>query len=148
MNRLFGEEHPDTIFAMGNLAYTYQSLGKYADAVKLKIKILDLKNKLLGEEHPDAINAMENLAITFYYLQKYPDAARLEVQVVDVRKKIFGEEHPEIVKAVAILAEIRSQSNRNTSGIESRRKSDVYLLWNLVSSLIFKFRLPSSRSCK
>ena len=71
---------------------------------------------------------MENLAITFYYLQKYTDAARLEVQVVDVRKKIFGEEHPKTVKAVALLAEIQSQANTNTSGIESKKKGGSYLL--------------------
>jgi len=147
-NRLLGEEHPDTILAMSSLAYTYQGLGKYADAEKLKIQVLDLKNRLLGEEHPDTINAMENLAITFYYLQKYTDAARLEVQVVDVRKKIFGKEHPKTVKAVAILAEIRSQANRNTSGIESSKKSDFYLLWSLVTSLIFNFRSPSFQDCK
>jgi hypothetical protein len=37
-NRLLGEEHPDTIIAMSNLAITYESLGKYADAEKLKSK--------------------------------------------------------------------------------------------------------------
>ena len=129
-NKYLGKEHPYTIGAMFNLAITYKSLGKYADTEKLQIKILDLRNRLLGEDHPDSINTMENLAITFYYLQKYTDAARLEVQDVDVRKRIFGEEHPETVKAMAILAEIRFQANRNTSGIESRGKSEFCLLWN------------------
>ena len=128
---LHGEEHPDTISAMGDLAHTSQSLGEYANEEKLKINILDLKSRLLGEEHPDTINAMENLAITLYYLQKYPDAARLEVQVVDVRKKIFGEQHSKTVNAIAILAEIKSQANTNTSGTESKKKSELYL-WSFV----------------
>ena len=123
---------------MSNLAYTYQSLEKYGDAEKLKIKVLDLKNRLLGEEHP-TINEMENLAIAFHYLQKYQDAAKLEVQVVNILKKIFGEEHPKTAKAVAILAEIKSQANRNTSGIELKKNSNFYLLWSLVSSSIFLF---------
>jgi hypothetical protein len=38
-NRLLGEDHPDTITAMNNLAITYESLGKYADAEKLEIKV-------------------------------------------------------------------------------------------------------------
>jgi len=127
-NRLLGEDHPDTILAMGNLANTYWSLGKYADAEKLKIKVLDMRNRLLGEDHPDTINAMESLAITFHYLQKYTDAARLEVQVVDVRKKSFREEHPTTVESVALLAKIQCQANTNTSGTESKKKSESYLL--------------------
>jgi len=147
-NRLLGEEHPDTISAIGSLAVTYQSLEKYADAEKLQIKVLDLRNQLLGEEHPDTINAMENLAITYYSLQKYTHAVMLEVQVVDIRKKIFGEEHPKTVKAVALLAQIRSQANRNPSAVESNTKSQFYLLWSLKSSLILNFRPPSFQNCK
>ena len=109
-NRLLGEEHPDTIRAMDNLAATYMSLGKYADAEKLQIQVLDMRSRLF-EEHPDTINVMENLAITFYCLQKFKNAARLEGKVVDARKKIFGEEHPQTVKAVALLAAIRFQDD-------------------------------------
>jgi hypothetical protein len=43
-SRILAEEHPDRISAMGELARTYASLGKYADAEKLKIKVLDLTN--------------------------------------------------------------------------------------------------------
>ena len=81
----------------------------------------------MGEEHPNTILAMENLAITLYYLQKYTDAARLEVQVVDVRQKIFGDEHPKTIKAVALLAEIRSQANTDTSRTKSKKKCESHL---------------------
>ena len=113
---------------MGNLAATYKSLGNYADAQKLQIKVLDLKARVLGAEHPYTVSAMENLAIIFFYLERYTDAARLEVQVVGVRKKILGEEHPKTVKAIALLAALRSQANTNPSGTESNKKSEPYLL--------------------
>ena len=99
---------------MNDLALTYTRLEKHADAEKLQIKALGLRNKLLGDEHPDTIDTMKNLAITFYYLQKYTDAAMLAVKVVDVRKKIFGEEHSKTVEAVALLADITFQANSNT----------------------------------
>ena len=47
-SRTLGEEHPDTIRAMNNLANTYWNLRKYADAEKLGIKVLDMTNRLLG----------------------------------------------------------------------------------------------------
>ena len=147
-NRLLGEDHPDTIWAMGNLANTYGSLGKYADAEKLEIEILAMRNRLLGEEHPATIDAMENLAISFYYLQKYTDAARLQVQVVDARKRSFGEEHPRTVKAMALLADIRSKPNINTSGNESKKNGESYLCQYLVNSHIHNISSPSLQSCK
>ena len=52
----------------------------------------------------------------------------MELQVVDVRKKVFGEEHPKTVESVALLAKIQSQANTNTSGTESKKKGESYLL--------------------
>jgi hypothetical protein len=60
--RILGVEHPDTITAMANLAATYQNLGKYTEAEKLKIHVLDTRNRILGVEHPDTITAMADQA--------------------------------------------------------------------------------------
>ena len=71
---------------------------------------------------------MNNLAIIYMRLGNFADAARLGFHTVDARKKIFGKEHPKTIEAVKLLPEISSQSNRNASGIESRKKSKFYLL--------------------
>ena len=62
--RILGVEHPDTIYAMSNLAITYLYLGKYTEAEKLEIQVLDARKRILGVEHPDTMKAMENLAAT------------------------------------------------------------------------------------
>jgi len=67
---------------------------------------------------------------------------------MDVREKIFGEEHPKRVKAVALLAKIQSQANTNTSGIESKKKGESYLLQSLVNSHIHSISSPSFQNCK
>jgi hypothetical protein len=64
-------EHPDTIHAMANLASTYGKLGKYTEAEKLEIQVLDARNRILGVEHPDTIHAMANLAFRYGNLGKY-----------------------------------------------------------------------------
>ena len=53
--RLLGEQHPSTITAMCNLAITYERLGKYADAEKLEIDVLNARARLLGNKHPDKL---------------------------------------------------------------------------------------------
>ena len=49
--RILGSEHPDTIRALGNLASTYGSLGRYIEAEELKKQVLDARNRILGAEH-------------------------------------------------------------------------------------------------
>ncbi|KAJ6524113.1 hypothetical protein DFH09DRAFT_1418917 [Mycena vulgaris] len=55
--QLVGEDHPDTLLAMGNLASSYGDLGRTQDAADLKAVVLDLKSvvlekrkQLLGED--------------------------------------------------------------------------------------------------
>ena len=83
-SRTLGEEHPDTISAMVNLANTYRRLGKYADIEKLHLKGLHIRNRLLGEEHPDTISAMNDLALSYHSLGKYADAEILQFKVLDM----------------------------------------------------------------
>ena len=103
-SRTLGEEHPDTISMMGDLASTYGSLGKYSDAEKLQLQVLDMRNRLLGEEHPNTITAINNLAATYESLGKYADAEKLQMQVLDMRNKVFGEEHTDTIRAMNNLA--------------------------------------------
>ncbi|KIJ93512.1 hypothetical protein K443DRAFT_12821, partial [Laccaria amethystina LaAM-08-1] len=103
-NKILGVEHPDTMFAMANLATTYQNLGKYTEAEKLGIQVLDARKRILGVEHPDTIFAMANLATTYQYLGKYTEAEKLEIQVLDARYRILGVEHPDTIFAMADLA--------------------------------------------
>ena len=82
-SKIFGEEHPDIITAMGNLAATFISLEKYADAEKLQMNALSLCNKLLGEEHPNTISTMGNLAATYKSLGKYTDVQKLQIKILE-----------------------------------------------------------------
>ena len=80
-------------------------MGKYIEAEKLDMQVLDSRNRILGVEHPDAIRAMGNLAATYQSLGKYADAEKLKVQVLDARNRILGVDHPDTIKAMGNLAE-------------------------------------------
>ena len=54
-------------------------LGKYTEAEKLEIQVLDVRNRILGVEHPDTINTMENLAGIYRKLGKYAEAEMLVI---------------------------------------------------------------------
>ena len=63
--RVLGEDHSDTLSAMGNLAVTYRDQGRWKEAEELEVHVRDIRLRVLGEEHPDTLSAMGNLAATY-----------------------------------------------------------------------------------
>ena len=59
---VLGENHPDTLDTMHNLANTYKNQGKYRDAEVLYKQCLDKKKIVLGESHPATLWTLSNLA--------------------------------------------------------------------------------------
>ncbi|KAJ7904909.1 hypothetical protein B0H13DRAFT_1881498 [Mycena leptocephala] len=72
---LLGEEHPDTLSAMANLAVSYRKLGQLKEAAELEAVVLEKRKLLLGEEHPDTLSAMANLAVSCGELGQLKEAA-------------------------------------------------------------------------
>ena len=53
--RVLGAEHPDTLLAMGNLAVTYWSQGRWKEAEELQLQVSNVRLRGLVEEHPDTL---------------------------------------------------------------------------------------------
>jgi tetratricopeptide (TPR) repeat protein len=103
-NRVLGEEHPDTLSAMGNLAGTYSDQGHWKEAEELQVQVMQINKRILGEEHPDTLLAMGNLAMTYSHQGHWKEAEKLQVQVMQARKRMLGEEHPKTLLAMGNLA--------------------------------------------
>ncbi|KAL5638876.1 hypothetical protein ACGC1H_003289 [Rhizoctonia solani] len=110
--RILGEEHPDTLCSMNNLASTYSDLGRYDEAEQLQVQVLDTRKRILGEEHPDTLCSMNNLASTYSDLGRYNEAEQLQVQELDVCKRILGEEHADTLCSMNNLASTYSHLGR------------------------------------
>jgi hypothetical protein len=50
--RVLGEEHPDTLSTMNDLAFTMKEQGRKEDAIKLMIEYVQLRERILGLGHP------------------------------------------------------------------------------------------------
>jgi tetratricopeptide (TPR) repeat protein len=103
-SRVVGEEHPDTLTAMANLASTYQNQGRWKEAEELEVKVMEARSRVVGEEHPDTLNAMGNLASTYRNQGRWKEAEELDVKVMEARSRVVGEEHPSTLTAMANLA--------------------------------------------
>jgi hypothetical protein len=64
---------------MVNLARTYWNQGRWNEAEKLEIQVIDMRKNLLGAEHPDTLTSMGNLANTYRKLGRWDEAEKLGV---------------------------------------------------------------------
>jgi hypothetical protein len=53
--RVLGQEHPDTLTSMNNLACTWKSQNRDAEALDLLSSCLELSRRKLGLNHPNTL---------------------------------------------------------------------------------------------
>ena len=94
IEKALGQEHPDTLESMGNLASVLGSQGKYDAAEAIDRQTLQLREKALGEEHPDTLTSMGNLAWVLCQQDKYDEAEAMDRRALQLRDKALGQEHP------------------------------------------------------
>ena len=102
--RVLGEEHPDTLGSMNNLATTLHALDDFEGARDLHQQTLDACRRVLGEEHPDTLASMNNLAATLSVLGDFEGSLDLHRQTLDGRHRVLGEEHPHTLLSMNNLA--------------------------------------------
>jgi hypothetical protein len=102
--RVLGEEHPDTLRAMGNLGNTLRQGRDLAGARSLGERVLEASRRLLGQEHPDTLVAMNNLAATLSQQWDLAGARSLEERALGASRRVLGQEHPDTLLAMNNLA--------------------------------------------
>jgi hypothetical protein len=104
IERVLGEEHPDTLTSMGNLATMYRNRGRWNEAEELEVRVTQTTKRVLGEEHPHMLTSMGNLATTYWNQGRWKEAEELNVQVMKTMKRVLGEEHLHTLTSMANLA--------------------------------------------
>jgi len=103
-NEMLGQEHPDTLSSMSNLASTYWNQGRWNEAEQLEIQVMDLSKRVLGQEHPHTLTSTSNLASTYLNQGRWNEAEQLQNQVMDLRKRVLGQEHPHTLTSMSNIA--------------------------------------------
>ncbi|THH15582.1 hypothetical protein EW146_g4916 [Bondarzewia mesenterica] len=86
--KVLGEDRPDTLSSMGNLAAFHKEQGRLkAQAEELEIQVLETMKRVLGEEYPDTLWIVGNLAYTYRKQQcRQKEAEALKMLVTDSRR--------------------------------------------------------------
>lgn len=100
-----GEQHPETLTAMVNLASTIWAQGDLAGARRLEEKALAMRRTSQGGQHPDTLLAISNLGETLYKQGDLPGARALHEEALNLRRRVLGAEHPDTLVSLNNLAE-------------------------------------------
>ena len=91
--RRHGASESDILGAQGNLAITYQRLGRLESALQMKRDVYSGYLKLHGEEHEKTLLAANNYSTSLIDLQHSEEVKSLMRKTIPVAQRVLGESH-------------------------------------------------------
>ena len=91
MRQRIGASAHSILVAQGNLANTYEDLGRKESALSLQRDVYFGSKKLFGLENQVTLSAASNYAVSLAHLQRYAEAKSLLRKTVPVARRFVGE---------------------------------------------------------
>ncbi|PVF99235.1 TPR-like protein [Serendipita vermifera] len=101
---ILGEDHLDTLWAIGYLTLSYSNLRRDEEALPLKRELVEKVRMLLGEDHLHTLLAISNLAMSYSNLGRDEKAMVLQEEVLEKQIEILGKDHPDTLMTIHSLA--------------------------------------------
>jgi len=105
MRRLNAPEE-SILITLGNLAVTYQALGRFDEALYLKRDVYFGTVKLLGEEHSETLIEAGNYAYCLLSLQRFDEAKSLLRKKIPVARRVLGESDEITIRVRTVYARV------------------------------------------
>ncbi|MFC4066705.1 FxSxx-COOH system tetratricopeptide repeat protein [Actinoplanes subglobosus] len=102
--RALGDDHPQTLVSVNNLAGAYESAGDLGRAVPLYEQALADHRRVLGDDHPQTLTSVNNLAGAYESAGDLGRAVPLYEQALADRRRVLGDDHPQTLNSVNNLA--------------------------------------------
>jgi tetratricopeptide (TPR) repeat protein/CHAT domain-containing protein len=86
------------------LALLCEATGRYDEAERLDLDVLEIRRKALGEKHPSTAESLNNLAGLYLSRGDFAKAEPLYQQALAIERQVFGENHPNTAMILLNLA--------------------------------------------
>ncbi|XP_054820986.1 protein KINESIN LIGHT CHAIN-RELATED 2 isoform X1 [Prosopis cineraria] len=113
--RYKGNEHPDLVTHMMNLATSYSQSNNYVEAERLLRRSLKIMTKKMGTDDQSITFPMLHLAVTLYHLKQDEEAEQFALDVLRIREKAFGEDSLPVGEALDCLVSIQTRIGKDDS---------------------------------
>jgi tetratricopeptide (TPR) repeat protein len=80
--------------------------GKYAEAIKVAEKRLEIAERTFGPDHPNVATSLSNLAELYDSQGMYSEAEPLFKRALAIREQALGPDDPDVAASLANLAEL------------------------------------------
>ncbi|KAK5054617.1 hypothetical protein LTR84_001508 [Exophiala bonariae] len=117
MTRL-GDEHPETLKSMTNLANQYSDVGRYSEALQISEKVLKGYQSKPGEISSSALRSMHDLAIRYSEVGRWTEALDLTNKVLKLQKTYLGEGHPDTLRTMSNLTARYTEAGRHREALQ------------------------------
>lgn len=107
-----GEENPDTLVSLRNLAGLYHGQTRYGQSEALYSKVLEIQGRVLPKDHPDLVESMLELATVYGDEGKYAQAEPLLTNTLAIRRRVLGPEHPDTLDSMFRLASVYQEQRK------------------------------------
>ena len=91
MLRRIGAPEDQMLAVQGNLACTYQKLGRQDEALRVRQEVYSGRLRLNGEEHFTTLAAANNYAHTLLELRRFEEAKSLFRKTIPVARRVLGD---------------------------------------------------------
>lgn len=117
-----GEDHPNTLTSMNNLASRYSEAGRLGEALQLTEEVLTLWKSKLGKDHPNTLTSMGNLVNRYSEVGRRLKTLQLGKEVLKLHKSKLGEDHPDTLKSMNNLVIWYSEAERQAEALQLMKK--------------------------
>ena len=91
VKRRIGDSERNILIAQGNLAITYQRLGRHEESLRVRQEVYSGRLMLDGEEHVSTLIAANNYAVILNELERFEEARSLLHKAVPAAHRVLGE---------------------------------------------------------
>ncbi len=117
-SRTKGENDPETLAALDNLAVVYYYTGDFQKALELHQKAYSLRCEALGEKHPNTLKSLNNLAVAYCDTGDFQESLELHQKAYSLRCEVLGEKHPDTLSSLNNLAIAYGATGDYSKGLE------------------------------
>ena len=104
MERRLGASEHHVLITQGNIAVTYEHLGRHEEALRMRQEVYSGFLKLHGEENERTFQAALNYAISLGDLRRFEEAKSLLYKTVPVAQRVYSESHEITLKMRSVYA--------------------------------------------
>ncbi|EMT67651.1 Kinesin light chain [Fusarium odoratissimum] len=102
--RNLGEEHPETLVSMNNLAITYLRQRRYDEAEELLVRLITVRKSTLGDRSPEILSLTNNLVSLYSRQGLYEKAEKMAIELLEASRIEMGLDDPDTLVRMNNLA--------------------------------------------